>query len=61
MPRLFEDLPGNRVRILTQESQKAYRHRTPGADATEPDDQWSPEWICGLATARKGCALDAAV
>lgn len=50
---LFEDLPGNRVRILTQESQKGVPARTLAQTLPNPMINGHQEWICGLATAAR--------
>jgi len=50
---LFEDLPGGRVRILTQESQKGVPAQTLAASVPNPMINGHQEWICGLVTAAR--------
>ncbi|MEG1211281.1 MAG: SRPBCC domain-containing protein, partial [Leclercia sp.] len=51
---LFEDLPGNRVRILTQESQKGVPAQELARTVPNPMINGHQEWIVGLATAARG-------
>ena len=48
---LFEDLPGNRVRILTQESQKGVPAQELARTVPNPMINGHQEWIVGLANA----------
>ncbi|MEB6381097.1 SRPBCC domain-containing protein [Leclercia adecarboxylata] len=48
---LFEDLPGNRVRILTQESQKGVPAQALAHTVPNPMINGHQEWIVGLAKA----------
>lgn len=48
---LFEDLPGNRVRILTQESQKGLPAQELARTVPNPMINGHQEWIVGLANA----------
>ncbi|HIE5390887.1 TPA: SRPBCC domain-containing protein [Enterobacter cancerogenus] len=48
---LFEDLPGNRVRILTQESQKGVPAQELARAVPNPMINGHQEWIVGLANA----------
>ncbi|WP_368528449.1 SRPBCC domain-containing protein [Enterobacter cloacae] len=48
---LFEDLPGNRVRILTQESQKGVPAQELARTLPNPMINGHQEWIVGLAKA----------
>lgn len=48
---LFEDLPGNRVRILTQETQNGKPARDLAATTPNPMLNAHQEWIVGLARA----------
>ena len=48
---LFEDLPGNRVRILTQESQKGVPAQELARTVPNPMINGHQEWIVGLAKA----------
>lgn len=48
---LFEDLPGNRVRILTQESQKGVPAQELARTLPNPMINAHQEWIVGLAKA----------
>ncbi|MFO3907539.1 SRPBCC domain-containing protein [Enterobacter hormaechei] len=51
---LFEDLPGNRVRILTQESQKGVPAQELARTVPNPMINGHQEWIVGLANAARG-------
>jgi hypothetical protein len=54
---LFEDLPGGRVRILTQETQNGQPARELAATRPNPMLNAHQEWIDGLAAAaRRGRA-----
>ncbi|WP_162842163.1 SRPBCC domain-containing protein [Kosakonia pseudosacchari] len=50
---LFEDLPGNRVRILTQESQTGVPAQQLASAVPNPMINAHQEWIVGLATAAR--------
>ena len=51
---LFEELPRNRVRILTQESQKGAPARELARTVPNPMINGHQEWIVGLAKAARG-------
>jgi len=51
---LFEDLPGNRVRILTQESQIGVPAQELARTVPNPMINGHQEWIVGLAKAARG-------
>jgi hypothetical protein len=50
---LFEDLPGNRVRILTQESQKGVPAQELARTVPNPMINGHQAWIVGLANAAR--------
>ena len=50
---LFEDLPGNRVRILTQESQKGVPAQELACTVPNPMINGHQEWIVGMANAAR--------
>ena len=51
---LFEDLPGGRVRILTQESQKGVPAQELARTLPNPMINGHQEWICGLVKSARG-------
>lgn len=54
---LFEDLPGNRVRILTQESQTGVPAQQLASAVPNPMINAHQEWIVGLATAARNARV----